>query len=70
MFVSINYRIGVDGFMHFDDAAPNRGLQDQIAALRWIQQNIALFGGDPSRVTVAGVSAGAGAITHLMGLRM
>ncbi len=68
VFVSINYRIGVDGFMHFDDAAPNRGLQDQIAALRWIQQNIALFGGDPSRVTVAGVSAGAGAITHLMGL--
>lgn len=68
VFVSINYRIGVDGFMHFDDAAPNRGLQDQMAALRWIQQNIALFGGDPSRVTVAGVSAGAGAITHLMGL--
>jgi para-nitrobenzyl esterase len=68
VFVSINYRIGVDGFMHFDDAAPNRGLQDQLAALSWIQQNIALFGGDPARVTVAGVSAGAGAITHLMGL--
>ena len=68
VFVSINYRIGVDGFMHFDDAAPNRGLQDQLAALRWVQDHIALFGGDPQRVTVAGVSAGAGAITHLMGL--
>jgi para-nitrobenzyl esterase len=68
VFVSINYRVGVDGFMHFEDAAPNRGLQDQLAALSWVQQNIALFGGDPARVTVAGVSAGAGAITHLMGL--
>ncbi len=68
VFVSINYRLGVDGFMHFDDAAPNRGLQDQLAALRWVQENIALFGGDPRRVTVAGVSAGAGAITHLMGM--
>jgi len=68
VFVSINYRLGVDGFMHFDDAVPNRGLQDQLAALRWVQEHIALFGGDPRRVTVAGVSAGAGAITHLMGL--
>ncbi len=68
VFVSINYRVGVDGFMHFEDAAPNRGLQDQLAALQWVQQNIALFGGDPTQVTVAGVSAGAGAITHLMGL--
>lgn len=68
VFVSINYRVGVDGFMHFEDAAPNRGLQDQLAALSWVQQNISLFGGDPTQVTVAGVSAGAGAITHLMGL--
>lgn len=68
VFVSLNYRLGVDGFMHFDDAAPNRGLQDQLAALRWVQEHIALFGGDPHRVTVAGVSAGAGAITHLMGM--
>ncbi len=68
IFVSFNYRVGVDGFMHFEDAAPNRGLQDQLAALRWVQRNIALFGGDPAQVTVAGVSAGAGAITHLMGL--
>jgi para-nitrobenzyl esterase len=68
VFVSINYRVGVDGFMHFEDAAPNRGLLDQLAALLWVHQNIALFGGDPTLVTVAGVSAGAGAITHIMGL--
>jgi para-nitrobenzyl esterase len=68
VFVSINYRIGTDGFMQFDEAASNRGLQDQLAALAWVQDHIALFGGDPLRVTVAGVSAGAGAITHLMGL--
>ncbi len=68
VFVSINYRIGVDGFMHFDDAQPNRGLQDQLAALRWVQDHIELFGGDPQRVTVAGVSAGSGAISHLMGM--
>jgi para-nitrobenzyl esterase len=68
VFVSINYRLGVDGFMHFEDAAPNRGLQDQMAALRWVQKHIVLFGGDARRVTVAGASAGAGAITHLMGL--
>jgi para-nitrobenzyl esterase len=68
VFVSINYRLGVDGFMHFQEAAPNRGLQDQLAALRWVHENIALFGGDPSRVTVAGVSAGAGSVAHLMAL--
>jgi para-nitrobenzyl esterase len=68
VFVSINYRLGVDGFMHFEDAAPNRGLQDQLAALRWVQENIALFGGDPSRITAAGVSAGAGSVAHLMTL--
>lgn len=68
VFVSLNYRIGVEGFMHFDDAAANRGLQDQVAALRWVQDHIALFGGDPKRVTVGGVSAGAGSLTHLMGL--
>ena len=68
VFVSIQYRLGVDGFMHFDDAEPNRGLQDQLAALRWVQSHVALFGGDPRQVTVAGVSAGAGAIVHLMGM--
>ena len=68
VFVSINYRLGVDGFMHFDEASPNRGLQDQLAALRWVRENIKYFGGDADQITLAGVSAGAGSICHLMGL--
>lgn len=67
VFVSINYRLGADGFMHFPDAIGNRGLLDQIAALQWVQQHIGAFGGDPARVTVAGVSAGAGSIACLLG---
>ena len=68
VFVSLNYRVGVDGFMEVPGAPANRGLLDQIAALRWVQTNIAAFGGSPSRVTVAGGSAGAGAIVCLMGM--
>lgn len=68
VFVSVGYRLGVDGFMHFDGDAPNRGLQDLLAALQWVQANIARFGGDPRRTTLAGVSAGAGAVAHLLGM--
>lgn len=68
VFVSVNYRVGVDGFMAMPGAPANRGLLDQIAALHWVQKNIAAFGGDPSRVTAAGGSAGAGAIACLMGM--
>ena len=59
--VSLNYRVGPDGFMLIDGAVPNRGLLDQIAALRWVRENIAAFGGDPHNVTVFGQSGGAAA---------
>jgi para-nitrobenzyl esterase len=66
--VSFNYRLGVYGFGYLPDApAPaNRGLLDQIAALNWVRENIANFGGDPDNVTVAGESAGAMSILALL----
>jgi para-nitrobenzyl esterase len=57
--VGINYRLGIDGFLYFGGEAENLGLQDQTAALRWVQRNIAAFGGDPSKVTIFGQSGGA-----------
>ncbi len=62
--VSCNYRLGALGFCALD--APNCGLLDQIAALRWVRDNIAAFGGDPSRVTIFGESAGGGCVLHLL----
>ncbi|MEU1819757.1 carboxylesterase family protein [Streptomyces roseifaciens] len=64
--VSINYRVGAEGFALLEGAPANRGFLDQIAALQWVQRNIASFGGDPGRVTVAGQSAGAGSIAALL----
>jgi para-nitrobenzyl esterase len=63
--VTMNYRVGVEGFMLIDGAPPNRGLLDQIAGLRWVNENIAAFGGDPRNVTVFGESAGAAAVALL-----
>ncbi|WP_228973114.1 carboxylesterase/lipase family protein [Streptomyces sp. DH12] len=73
--VTLNYRVGFEGFGHVpvDGPAParadlpdNRGLLDQVAALRWVRENIAAFGGDPGNVTVAGQSAGATSVVCLM----
>ena len=64
--VSLNYRVAGEGFMLIDGAVPNRGLLDQVAALQWVRDNIAGFGGDPSNVTVFGESAGAASVAMLM----
>ncbi|WP_306369825.1 carboxylesterase/lipase family protein [Nocardiopsis sp. CC223A] len=64
--VGVNYRVGFEGFGHVPGRPDNRGLLDQIAALRWVRDNIEGFGGDPGNVTVAGESAGAGSVVCLM----
>jgi para-nitrobenzyl esterase len=64
--IAINYRMGIEGFLPIDGAPTNLGLRDQLAALRWVQQNAARFGGDPANVTVFGESAGAMSIACLV----
>ncbi|MGW7516197.1 carboxylesterase/lipase family protein [Streptomyces sp. NPDC054796] len=59
VLVTLNYRLGAPGFLHLPDVPDNRGVLDIVAALRWVRDNIAGFGGDPGRVTLAGQSAGA-----------
>lgn len=66
--VTINYRLGAEGFLHLPDTDTNRGLLDMIAALRWVREEIRAFGGDPGRVTLAGESAGAMAIGSLLAM--
>lgn len=66
VLVTIEYRLGCFGFLaHPDLSATNFGLLDQIAALRWVQKNIASFGGDPENVTIFGQSAGAMSVQDL-----
>ncbi|MBB5081959.1 carboxylesterase/lipase family protein [Nonomuraea endophytica] len=66
VLVSLNYRLGVDGFGFFPDVPANRGLLDQITALEWVRDNITAFGGDPGNVTVFGESAGSISVAALM----
>ena len=65
--VTLNYRLGFEGFGSVEGAPENRGLLDQVAALRWVQENVTAFGGDPARVTIAGESAGAASVAALLG---
>ncbi|MGQ4384920.1 carboxylesterase/lipase family protein [Streptomyces sp. SAS_270] len=66
VLVSMNYRLGVEGYGLFPDAPANAGLRDQLAALEWVHESIERFGGDPDRVTVFGESAGAISIGALL----
>lgn len=63
-----SYRLGFDGFGWLPDAPLNRGVLDWLMALEWVRDNIAAFGGDPTRVTIAGQSAGGGAVMTLLAL--
>lgn len=75
VLVTINYRLGPLGFLHLGEiggeeyaASGNCGLLDQVAALKWVRENIEAFGGDPERVTIFGESAGAMSIGTLLAL--
>ena len=77
VLVSINYRLGALGFLvhpqlskEAGNPSGNYGLEDQIAALRWVNENIARLGGDPKRVTIFGQSAGAGSVSMLAASRL
>ncbi|WP_261719777.1 carboxylesterase family protein [Streptomyces sp. FZ201] len=59
VLVSVNYRLGVEGYGLFPDVPANPGLRDQLAALEWVREAIGAFGGDPERITLSGQSAGA-----------
>jgi para-nitrobenzyl esterase len=74
VIVTVNYRLGSLGWLYHPalaaapaEPAGNWGLTDQLAALRWVNDNIASFGGDPAAVTLGGESAGAGSVLHLIG---
>lgn len=64
--VTINYRLGIEGFLPIPGAPTNLGLRDQIFALRWVRENSAAFGGDAANVTIFGESAGAMSVANLV----
>ncbi|MEU4286836.1 carboxylesterase family protein [Kribbella sp. NPDC026596] len=66
--LTLNYRLGIEGFGQLDGAPANRGLLDQVAALHWVQDNIRMFGGEPDRVTIFGESAGGGSVAALLAM--
>jgi para-nitrobenzyl esterase len=68
VLVSVNYRLGAEGFLEVPGAPANRAVRDWVRALEWVQENIAAFGGDPGRVTIAGQSAGGAACAALLGV--
>jgi len=74
VFASINYRVGMLGFLDLEDfgaeykGSGSNGIRDQIMALRWLKNNIARFGGDPENITLMGESAGGESVFVLMGL--
>ncbi len=65
--VTVNYRVGYEGFGWVSDAPANRGILDQLAALHWVHNNIAAFGGDPDNLTIFGESAGGTSVATLLG---
>ena len=64
--VSVNYRLGAEGFLVIDGAPTNRAVRDWLLALEWVRDNIEAFGGDPGKVTIAGQSAGGVACSTLL----
>ncbi len=72
VFVSVNYRLNAFGFLNLTELFPdsehclNLGIQDACLGLRWVQENISAFGGDPGRVTIFGESAGAGMVSSML----
>ncbi|WP_083987432.1 carboxylesterase/lipase family protein [Corynebacterium mustelae] len=70
VYVSLNFRLGVLGYLDFshfgDDCSPNPAVRDQLLALRWIHNNIEQFGGDPTNITLMGESAGGASVITLM----
>ena len=68
VLVTLNYRLGAPGFLEIPGAPVNRGVRDWVRALEWVAGNIAAFGGDPAKITVAGQSAGGGACSALPGV--